>query len=469
MQTDLSTRHRIEVDDQFIMPLSVEHLQDEFHPDIYKYLPSVLSRACELFDDPKEKDIILLGSLAVISGCLPNICGIYDRRTVFPHLFVFIEAPAGSGKGVLQWTRKLAEEIHRELRDISKQARKDYEADLREWNASQKKKGQSRDDEPPTEPVDQMLLIPANNSASSFVQTLAENKGQGILYCTEADTLANSLSQDWGNYSDVLRCAFHHEPISLQRRTKREFLELDQARVSVLLTGTKGQLFKLVPDTENGLFSRFAFYSFPAVPVFRDVFRDTGHSAESVFTDLGRIIFEYRNRLLLLDFAIEWQLRKKDQDDFRNYFTQTMRKLYDEVGEQSLASIKRLGLILFRLAMIFSTLRALDQNLKLERVMTVVYYDYALACEIVYCLIRHSVRLIAECRDGSSRILQQKRLMMFYNALPDNFTRNEAGKIAGTMKISPASCGRYLLSGLFRKAGHGRYEKNIAQHEQMSN
>ncbi|MBP8041637.1 MAG: DUF3987 domain-containing protein [Bacteroidales bacterium] len=469
MQPEAATRFRQEREDQFIMPLSVEHLSDEFHPDIYKYLPSVLSRACELFEDPKEKDIILLGALTVISGCLPNICGIYDRRTVFPHLFVFVEAPAGSGKGVLQWTRKLAEEIHRELRDVSKQSRKDYESDLREWTASQKKKGQSRDDDPPSEPIDQMLLIPANNSASSFVQTLTENKGQGILYCTEADTLVNSLSQDWGNYSDVLRCAFHHEPISLQRRTKREFLELEQPRVAVLLTGTKGQLFKLIPDTENGLFSRFAFYSFPAVPFFRDVFRDTGHTAETVFSELGRLIYDYRNRLLIPDLMIEWQLSKSDQEDFRDYFTKTMKVLYDEIGEQSLATIKRLGLILFRIAMVLSTLRALEKNIKLEKIMTIVYNDYAMACEIVYCLIRHSVKLIAECRDGSNRIVQQKRLMMFYNALPNTFTRNEAGKIAGSMKISPATCGRYLISGLFKKAGHGQYEKVTSQNEQMSN
>jgi len=456
-------------EDVFVMPQSVEHLSDEFHQDIYKYLPSVLKQACELFDDRKEKDIILLGALSVISGCLPNVSGIYDRRTVYPHLFVFIEAPAGSGKGVLQWTRKLAEDIHKELRDVSKQSRKEYEANLREWNTSQKKKGQSRDDEPPTEPADQMLLIPANNSASSFVQTLAENGGQGILFCTEADTLANSLSQDWGNYSDVLRCSFHHEPISLQRRTKREYLELEQPRVSVLLTGTKGQLFKLIPDTENGLFSRFAFYSFPAVPVFRDVFRDTGHTAETVFTALGRIIYEYRNKLLVLDFVIEWQLSKKDQDDFKAYFNMTMIRLYEEVGEQSLATVKRLGLILFRMAMVLSTVRALEKNIRIERIMTIVYNDYAIACEIVFCLIRHSVKLIAECKDGSNRIIQQKRLMVFYKSLPETFTRHEASKIAATMKISNASCGRYLISGLFKKAGHGKYEKINTQPEQMSN
>jgi hypothetical protein len=469
MYSDTPNYRTRQEEDVFFLPQSVEGLSDEFNVKIYKHIPYVLSQACELFNETKEKDIILLGALAVISGCLPNVCGVYDRRTIFPQLFVFIEAPAGSGKGILQWTRKLAENIHLEMRDISKQERKDYDVEMREWTMSQKKKGQSRDEEPPKEPVEQMLLIPANNSASSFVQTLSENNGQGILFCTEADTLVNSLSQDWGNYSDVLRCSFHHEPISMQRRTKREFIELAQPRLALLLTGTKGQLFKLIPDTENGLFSRFAFYSFPSVPVFRDVFMDTGHKAETVFTELGRIIYEYRNRLIILDFIIEWQLRPEDQEDFKKLFTKVMTTLYNEIGEQSLASIKRLGLILFRIAIILATLRILENNTPIERVMTIEYIDYAIACEIVIALVRHAAKLISESKDGSSKLIQQKKLMSFYRSLPESFDRSEASKIAESIKISQASCGRYLLSGLFKKTAHGKYEKVSVNNEQMSN
>jgi len=450
-------------EDIFVMPKSVEHISDEFKAEIYKHLPSVLSQACELFDDPKEKDIILLGSLAVISGCLPNICGVYDRRTVYPHLFAFIEAPAGSGKGILQWTRKLAEEIHRELRSISKHDKKEYEVKLREWFAAQKKKGKSPDKEPPAEPMDQMLLIPANNSASSFVQSLVENNGQGILFCTEADTLANSLSQDWGNYSDVLRCSFHHEPISLQRRAKREYLELEQPKVSVLLTGTKGQLFKLIPDTENGLFSRFAFYSFPAVPKFRDVFEDTEHKAENVFTELGRKIYDYRNRLLTQRYTIELQLSKTDKEYFKDFFKRAMSELYKEIGEQGLATVKRFGLILFRMAMVLSTLRILDKNIPIERKMTIDHNDFVMANEIVLCLMGHAVKLIAGCKEGSNRIIQQKRLMKLYDALPENFTRSEAIKTAEKCNIPTATCDRYLISGIFKKAGHGIYSKSIVK------
>jgi len=111
----------------------------------------------------------------------------------------------------------------------------------------------------PDAPEQKLLFIPANNSASSFIQTLSQNDEMGILFSTEADTLANSLAQDWGNFSDILRCSFHHETVEMQRKTNKEYVVVDQPRLSVLLTGTNGQFNRLIPDTENGLFSRFMY------------------------------------------------------------------------------------------------------------------------------------------------------------------------------------------------------------------
>jgi len=146
-----------------------------------------------------------------------------------------------------------------------------------------------------------------------------------------------------------------------------------------------------------------------------------------------------------------------------------MKTLYNETGEQSLATIKRLGLILFRVAIILSTLRILENKGKFERVMIISNTDYTLSCEIVFTLIRHAVKLIAEYKDGSARMVQQKRLMSFYNSLPDSFDRTDARKVAESMNISQATYGRYLISGLFRKTSHARYEKLLVQNEQMSN
>lgn len=86
------------------------------------------------------------------------------------------------------------------------------------------------------------LIIPANSSASAFIKTLAYNNSTGLMFETEGDTLSQILKSDYGNYSDTLRKAFHHEPVSLCRRKDREFLEVDCPKLSVVLAGTPGQV-----------------------------------------------------------------------------------------------------------------------------------------------------------------------------------------------------------------------------------
>ena len=81
------------------------------------------------------------------------------------------------------------------------------------------------------------------------------------MFETEGDTLANVFASDYGNYSDGFRKAFHHEPISYTRRKDREFVDrLLRPRLSAVLSGTPRQISALLPDAENGLFSRFIFY-----------------------------------------------------------------------------------------------------------------------------------------------------------------------------------------------------------------
>lgn len=52
-----------------------------------------------------EADMLILGTLAAISACLPNIYAIYARRELFTDLYLFVTARAGSGKGRLTHCR----------------------------------------------------------------------------------------------------------------------------------------------------------------------------------------------------------------------------------------------------------------------------------------------------------------------------------------------------------------------------
>ncbi len=450
----------------FLLPNYNEILEGPFNPLIYQKLPLAMQGLFTPIANQKERDILLLGMLTVLSGCMPNVTGHYDRKWIYPNLYTFIEAPAGAGKGVLSWARLIGTPVHKQLCEETKIAREQYEL-LRKENSKQKNAEIQFLKEPPTK----MLFIPVNNSASSIVQTLTENEGSGILFSTEADTLANSLAQDWGNFSDVLRCAFHHEPIDLQRRLNREYLSIEEPKLSVLLTGTKGQLLRLIPNTENGLFSRFMYYSFPVVPHFRNVFDQKGTDPGQAFKTMGHTVLEMYNYLKALPQPIQLYLVEEDRKYFFEQFTNITRFTYKDSGPQILATVHRLGLITFRMAMIFSIYRHFSNPKREELTFLKIHKnDFDIATELTYHILYHSTLLVSEMKDGSKQILQQSKLMSFYNKLPDNFTKTEATQIAITLNISNATLGRYLINPHFERTGQGKYRKILINQggEQMS-
>lgn len=76
-------------------------------------------------------------------------------------------------------------------------------------------------------------LILANSSASAFIQTLADTDFIAMIFETEADTLSGTFKQEWGNFSDVLRKAFHHERTSLFRRKDLEFIDIKDPHLAL--------------------------------------------------------------------------------------------------------------------------------------------------------------------------------------------------------------------------------------------
>lgn len=244
-----------------------------FSQNIYSLLPDFLTQIINKAKNYEDADLLLLGSLTVISACLPNVSGYYAEREVFPNLFTFISAQASAGKGRLTLCRHLVKPIHDNLK-------KNYAIEMEEYRHLQNEYSQDKKNrEPPQEPPIKTLLIPANSSATSVYQVLNDNGGVGLIFETEGDTLANTFKSDYGNFSDGFRKAFHHEMIFYTRRKDREFVELTKPRLSALLSGTPKQILALIPDAENGLFSRFIFYNMNLrLEVARCLFRKPGLS-----------------------------------------------------------------------------------------------------------------------------------------------------------------------------------------------
>lgn len=428
-------------------------------------LPDLLEKIVDKAISDEDADILLLGSLTVLSACLPHISGVYADRTVYPNLFLFVTARASSGKGRLGLCRYLVEPIHDALREQNEAEEMEYKHKLAEYNAAGKKKV---DMEKPEEPPMRMLFIPANSSATAVYQVLNDNGGEGLMFETEGDTLANTFSSDYGNYSDGFRKAFHHETISYIRRKDREYVNIKNPRLSTLLTGTPRQILNLITDAENGLFSRFIFYWLNMRLVWNNVFEHSGDlTLDEYFQSLGADFNDFY-RVLKDNKDLHFSLTPEQQTDFNAHFEAWQAEYCESCGDEFVASVRRLGLMTFRIAMILSALRMMEDG-NTEDDLICLDQDYTSAITIAEVLVSHISKVflsLPKAATQSSTHKGEKTLLRqnFYDALPSEFDRKQYSEIATRIGLNPRTVDRTIHTwcdeGKLVKVSHGEYKKH---------
>ncbi len=451
-----------------------------FPEEVYNHLPSFLREVVDNSISPGDRDVILLGTLACLSACFNNVCGVYDERIVFPTLYLFVVADAGMGKGSLTLCRELVVPINQRLHELSRRLEEEYRATLSECGKDKKTV--------PTEPPMRMLIIPANSSASSFLKILADNNGAGLLFETEGDTLSQTLKADYGNYSDVLRKAFHHEPISLSRRKDREFCEVNAPCLSVALAGTPEQVGRLIPDAENGLMSRFIFYNIRFRRSIRNVFAtsDISQSKSTIFKILGDRFCHHQEEFARRG-TFTFSLPEDLQQDFISHLARVNEECCEEVDNGMQGVVRRMGLIAFRMMMLLTAIREMENttcNTKLPytnpdisagNTNSLVQLicrkeDYNTSLLVCDTLLYHAVHIYRKLSNSSNKTnndvaapgvaAHRNRL---YNLLPNTFTRQEYDEIATAagecVNTAVKWIGVFIKSGMLRRIEQGRYCK----------
>ncbi len=430
-----------------------------FPDDIYTDLPGILQKVVAKSNSPEDRDLLLLGSLVVISACLPNIFGIYAEREVYPNLFLFVTAQASAGKGRLTLCRKLVDPIHKSLREISKLEFEEYQRNLTEYTATKNKAETERPKEPPVK----MLVIPANNSATGLFQILNDNNGSGLMFETEGDTLALTFKSEHGNYSDGFRKSFHHETISYNRRKDREFVEIHNPRLSALLSGTPKQVSALIPSAENGLFSRFIFYFMNVRPVWNDVFANSSdQTLDSYFNHLGIQFFDLYKHLEHQVEPIRFCLTLGQQQAFNAYFAQTQNQYLCLYGSDYLATVRRLGLITFRIAMILTALRIMDDG-NIHSPLVCRDNDFSTALSMVKILVQHAAQVFQQLPSEAVTTAPKNQKQQFLDELPKEFCRKDylavAQKLGIPDKTAEKHIKRFAINGLINHFAHDKYKK----------
>ncbi len=437
-----------------------------FFPDkIFDKLPGLLAKACSVFVEKRERDVYLTGALGVLSGCMPNTSGAYDRRVTYPNLYTFIIAPAASGKGMLAYAKILGMARHSQLLSDSRKDIEAYKKEKQRYEVSQYNFRKGKIPNPPKEPEVKplkVLFIPANSSSAMLIRQLQSNASNGILFETEADTLGNVLKQDWGGYSDILRKAAHHECISYSRKQNDEFVEITTPRLSVVLSGTPNQVISLIPSVEDGLFSRFLFYIFDIEVVWRDVSpagADTNFREH--FKNLSEEVLEMIS--FLEKHPTEFNLRKDQWAFLNDSFGKALQRINKRVGQGALSIVKRLGLISFRIAMILSSIRKFE-NKNTQPKLHCQGDDFHTAISLAETYLEHALYLYEQLPQSEFSAMSglSEKKKQLYQLLPDQFKRKQAVEQGKQFGLSERTIDRLLkkLEGLLlSQPTYGFYQK----------
>lgn len=390
---------------------------------VYENLPRSLKEAIVNFDCSR-RDLVLAGCLGVLSNII-KVTGIYDHKVVFANLFIFITAPASTGKSDLTWAKKLGNAINLKFKQEFNRANDEHKNDRKNLE----------------KPCRKRLFISGNASHSALLQQLYINEGEGIMLETEADTLNNALDNDWGNFSYVLRQAYEFEAIGKLRREQEEIVEIEKPRLSVILTGTKDQLLKLVPSPENGLFSRFIFIELPLLQKWRNPF-EKKVSFDSHYDKLSHKYLEYYNLSRVRRFTFE--LTDTQVTAFNSYHSEKQDHNSIMLGSESIASVRRMAGIHFRLAMLIGTIRNLDEG-KNEMNIICRDVDFELSRILVKWFSSHTEKLFNQLPKKVQNYPELKReISVFYDKLNEEFTFSEARTIAEDMGIALSTMEGYL-------------------------
>jgi len=404
--------------------------------ECYSNLPRLLTKGCDEFSDLRERDVFLTGALTILSGCVPETWGTYDRQTVFPNLFSFIIAPAASGKGTIKFSKSLGEEYHSSVLENSRNAKEAYEIELEEYNISKRNNKDARVGPPPDEPPLRVVYVPANASYAKILTHLNDNKGCGIICETEADTMGAALKQDWGNYSDLLRKSFHHECLSSSKKGNNEFTEIPEPKLSVLLSGTPSQVDKLIQSAEDGLFSRFLFYLFRSKRGWKDVSPTAGSTNltqhfKAVAHDVHQMVsFLQANPTEVTLSMAQWH-------ELNSVFSKYLEDVQSVSGEESGSIVKRLGLIMYRICMILSAIRKFEDG-DTSRIIECSDEDFRVAAMLSSVFLEHSLLMYANLRrnTGFRAFTKGKSDQQLLEKLPHDFQRKEAVEIGVSLKMS---------------------------------
>jgi len=218
----------------------------------------------------------------------------------------------------------------------------------------------------------------------------------------------------------------------------------------MVLSGTPSQVHHIMPEVENGLFSRYLYYAFIDHSEFKNPF--ISHQPVNYtdfFTEKGKVIFELYQCLQKLTNPVRFKLTDEQGLRFTVHFKAMLTKNKMLLGSDLDANIKRLGIITFRIAMILTSLRLLNS---IELVspdhllnnpnspLICSDRDYETAITITTTLEKHAIAVYQNMPNYGLKGIR----LAFYEGLPAKFDRQGYLKVAEKLGINPKTADKYI-------------------------
>lgn len=420
-------------------------------PDaVYKALPEFLKSCVQYAADPRERDIMLLGSLNCCSAAFPGVRFFYKNATYSPHFYNAVVANAAAGKGSMAFVTCLLNGIQAHYDAQYRAQRRSYEQDLARWETEvQHARQQKRAADPslkPEEPKGKYLKTSATTSKSRLVLQLHTNGELGChMASTEIHTLISSLGQDYGKFEDILCKAAHHEEISQSYKIDGDPVVVPHPRLAVAITGTPEQFTGFFRSHETGLYSRFLVYTRQSSTRWETCAPGEGRvDLRDHFHALGQRLLEMHQLLLgsptLVTFSpAQWERHTR-------LFDQLLRSTQVEGKEHANAIVLRHGLLAMRLAAVLTVFRKWD-DYPYAAEYRCTDTDFTTAMHITTAVLAHSLLLGSTLPATGRPPVAMRRFNRFEEVLAQlskKFSYTDFINAALQIGISKATAKRYL-------------------------
>lgn len=425
--------------------------QSPYIPDsAYSGLPQFLKDCVQYASDPRERDIILLGSLNCCSALFPGVSFFYKNALYSSHFYHALVANAAAGKGVVAFILSLLdatqEYYDRQRRDQKKAFEKAQMAWEAEVHQALREHRSPDSDKKPEEPKAKYLKTSSTTSKSRLLEQLATNGELGChMSSTEINTLISSLAQDYGKYEDILCKAAHHEEISQSYKIDGDPIVVPRPHLALIMSGTPEQFTGFFRSHENGLYSRFLIYTRQLTPHWETCAPGEGRvDLREHFHTLGKKLFEMHKLLLesptLVTFTPgQWERHTQQ-------FGVWLKSALVEGKEFPTSIVFRHGLLAMRLASILTIFRKWD-DYRYAKEYCCTDADFDTAMQIIATVIEHSLLLGTSLPDTGHPPVAMRKFHQFEDVLkklPRIFSYIDFINAAKELGISVSTAKRYL-------------------------